>query len=145
MDWFLILAQRRGRASRGRVVSILYFVDLTPRAPLAITITGGDSVVNECQARKVPKRDLVSTVAVLLQTGRLRIARDLKDAPVLEHELRSFRAKISLSGNDTYEAWRERDHDDLVLAVALAAWLKEKGEDGILAYYRQIVEERCQP
>jgi hypothetical protein len=25
-----------------------------------------------------------------------------------------------------FESWRERDHDDLVLAVALAAWLAEQ-------------------
>ena len=30
------------------------------------------------------------------------------------------------SGNETFESWRERDHDDLVLAVALAAWLGER-------------------
>lgn len=93
---------------------------------LAITITAGDAVVVDGMWRRVPKRDLVSTVAVLLQTGRLRIARGLALASILEHEFQSFRAKISISGNDTYEAWREQDHDDLVLAVALAAWAMEK-------------------
>jgi hypothetical protein len=107
-----------------------------------ITITGGDSVIREGRSRRVPKRDLVSTVAVALQTGRLLVARELSHAPVLERELKAFRAKISISGNDTYEAWRERDHDDLVLAVALALWLKEKGEDGFLGYARMLVEER---
>jgi len=96
---------------------------------LAITITAGDAVVMDGMWRRVPKRDLVSTVAVLLQTGRLRIARGLALASVLEHEPQSFRAKISISGNDTYEAWRDKDHDDLVLAVALAAWVMEKAVD----------------
>ena len=26
------------------------------------------------------------------------------------------------TGNDTCQAWREGDHDDLVLAVAVACW-----------------------
>jgi hypothetical protein len=95
----------------------------------AITITAGDTVVRDGIWRRVPKRDLVSTVAVLLQTGRLRVARSLTLAPILERELQTFRAKISISGNDTYEAWRERDHDDLVLAVALAAWTRTSTAD----------------
>lgn len=103
----------------------------------AITISAGDTAVKSGRDWRVPKRDLVSTVAVFLQTGRLRIARKLRDAPVLERELRAFRAKISLAGNDTYEAWRESDHDDLVLAVALAAWTAENGRNGYLMWARQ--------
>lgn len=37
--------------------------------------------------------------------------------------------KVNVStGHDSYEAWREGDHDDLVLAAALAAWKAHKGE-----------------
>ena len=84
--------------------------------------------------RHVPKRDVASTIAVLLQTGRLRIARNLKESETLGRELLNFRVKISLSGHDSYEAWREQEHDDLVLAVGLAAWLFEKGRDGWIVY-----------
>jgi hypothetical protein len=42
-------------------------------------------------------------------------------------ELESFRVKITASAHETFEAWRERDHDDLVLAVALAAWVGQQG------------------
>lgn len=107
----------------------------------AITITGGDEVTRKGFNIHVPKRDLVSSVACLLQTGRLRIPRNLPDADLLERELLRFRAKISLSGNDTYEAWREKDHDDLVLAVALACWLNEKGRDGWSMYIREWMAE----
>ena len=41
-------------------------------------------------------------------------------------ELLSFQVKISVSGHDTYGAWREGTHDDLVLATALAVWVGEK-------------------
>ncbi len=40
--------------------------------------------------------------------------------------------KITVAGNDTYEAWRESDHDDLVLAAAMAAWYGEKKLRSIL-------------
>ena len=42
---------------------------------------------------------------------------------VLREELLNFRRKIDLrTAHDSYEHWRESDHDDLVLATALAAW-----------------------
>jgi hypothetical protein len=90
--------------------------------------------------RRVPKRDVASTIAVLLQTGRLRIARDLKESETLLRELLNFRVKISLSGHDSYEAWREQEHDDLVLAVGLAAWLFEKGRNPWILYLKEEVE-----
>ena len=36
--------------------------------------------------------------------------------------------KISETGKDSYGAWREGAHDDLVLAVALAVWKAKKGK-----------------
>jgi len=39
----------------------------------------------------------------------------------------SFKVKINLkTAHDSYEAWREGQHDDLVLFVALAAWFAER-------------------
>ena len=105
------------------VVDMLTGVQLSP---IAITITGGDSVPREGRAWRVPKRDLVSTVAVLLQSERLKIARGLKEAQTLTDELLAFKVSITTTGHDRYGndvgMWRENPHDDLVLAVALAAW-----------------------
>jgi hypothetical protein len=70
----------------------------------------------------VPKRDLAAAVVAALGSRRLRVASALPDAPMLLAELRKFRMKISDAGNDTNSAWRENDHDDWVLAVALALW-----------------------
>jgi hypothetical protein len=105
-----------------------------------ITLTGGDAVTREGMERHVPKRDVASTIAVLLQTRRLRIARNLRESETLLRELLNFRVKISLSGHDSYEAWREQEHDDLVLAVGLAAWLAENGTDGYLLYIKEEAE-----
>lgn len=91
----------------------------------AITITGGTSVGGEGSQLTVPKRDLVTTTQVLLQQRRLRIAPDIPDATTLIDELLAYRVTISESGHDSYNPWRERDHDDLVLALCLAAWTAE--------------------
>jgi hypothetical protein len=61
-----------------------------------------------------------------LQTRRLQIASGLPEAPLLVKELENFRVNVSLARNDSPESWREGQHDDLVLAAALAAWTGER-------------------
>ena len=107
-------------------------VDLIRRArPQAIirpiTIIAGHAVVPEDAGWHIPKKELVSVLQVLLQSRRLQVARGLQMASVLVKELETFRVKITASANETFESWRERDHDDLVLAVAMAAWVGDRG------------------
>ena len=93
--------------------------------PVSVTITGGDSVTRGDGTKewRVPKRDLATTLQVLLQGGRLRIAKGLPMAEVLRAEMQSFKIKVNLqTGHDSYEHWRDGDHDDLVLSVAMATW-----------------------
>jgi hypothetical protein len=72
----------------------------------------------------IPKSDVVGTVQVLLQTRRPIIARDLPDAPLLVRELERYRPTVTLHPANAV-AWRDGRNDDLVLAVALAAWAGE--------------------
>lgn len=89
-----------------------------------IQITGGDTFSREPKVTRVPKRELVSACQVALQSDRLKIAPELELASVLMRELQNFKVKISLdTAHDSYGAWREGAHDDLVLAVALALWM----------------------
>lgn len=98
-----------------------------------VTIHGGDRVSREVtsagQIHRVPKRDLVSTLQVHLQNRTLLFAKGLPEAGVLKKELQHFKVKINIaSGHDSYEAWREGDHDDLVLSLAMAVWFAENAE-----------------
>jgi hypothetical protein len=89
----------------------------------AITITGGEKVHGKGTSRSVPKRDLVAALEVPFHTGELQVAEGLELWPALREELLNFRRKINLkTAHDSYEHWRESDHDDLVLACALACW-----------------------
>jgi len=96
--------------------------------PRGVIITGGDTASRAGGIDRVPKRELVTTLQVALQAKRLRIAEDLPLAEVLLKEFRGFRVKISLSGHATFGndvgSWREAEHDDLVLATALAVWIE---------------------
>lgn len=99
-------------------------------APVAVTITGGQTTTATGGGVGVPKRDLVHGTLALLQEGTLKIAAGLRLAEALVEELVNFRVEISQSGRDTYEA-RQGVHDDLVLAVALATW-RARGDTGAL-------------
>ena len=105
-------------------------VDLLRQAglkPIAVSIHGGDRTTQDGNNWRVPKRNLAGILQVLLQTGRLKVASKLKLGPVLQTEMLNFRVKIDpVTAHDSYSAWRESDHDDLVLSVALAAWLGER-------------------
>ncbi len=61
----------------------------------------------------------------------------LKEAQTLVSGLQAFKVSISLKGHDSYGndvgQWRENPHDDLVLAVALAAWYGES--------YKPVVDD----
>ena len=104
-------------------------VDMLRQAGLslaAVTITGGETVSHPATDEwHVPKRDLVSVLQVLLQSSRLKVAK-LPEALILQREMGNFRVKITQSANDQYGAWRDGEHDDLVLAVALGCWWGEK-------------------
>jgi hypothetical protein len=99
------------------------FASIRGLSPLGLLITGGVAVTHKGRIWHVPKRDLATAVLTLLQSQRLRVSRGLVESSILVKELLNFRVKVTLSGVDQYEAWREGDHDDYVLATACAAWV----------------------
>ncbi len=68
--------------------------------PIPICIAGGQRPQTQGMVTYVPRHYLISVLQVLFQDGRLRIARDLEFAPVLERELINFlgtqRAGVSM-------------------------------------------------
>ncbi len=96
-----------------------------------VTTTAGQSTnAADDGSVRVPKRDLVSCLQVLLQARRLRVARALSETQTLVRELEHFRVKITESANEAFGAWRQGQHDDLILAAALACWWAERGGYG---------------
>ncbi len=96
-----------------------------------ILIHGGDNAVREDGVWRVPKRELVGSTQVALQTGRLKIAAELPEVSILTQEMQTFQVGISQSGFDSYNA-RTGAHDDLVLALAMALWLAHRTPRRIL-------------
>jgi hypothetical protein len=83
----------------------------------AYTITAGESG----KGSTVAKKNLVGAIQVPLQEHRLRFV-ESPLTTILMRELEMFRVKITENKNEKFESWRERDHDDLVLALALALY-----------------------
>ena len=110
-------------------------VDLLRRANLEailmpVTITSGQMETREQGFYRVPKRDLIIGLQVLLQRGCLQIAAKLPFARKLVEEMEAMEVRVSPAGNEQYAAWREGKHDDLVFAVALAYWSAQKAYPG---------------
>ncbi len=100
-----------------------------PGGHVAVTITGGaavSQVPGVCGHFRVAKKVLASVLVTLFGGHRLRIA-ELPETAVLVREAQNFSVRITPAGNETYETWRESEHDDLVLALALACWAAEYG------------------
>lgn len=99
--------------------------------PLGITITGGTNVGTGDMGITVPKIELINSLQLALQGEMLEFAQGLDQEcqKHLLHEFQNFKEKKTTAGNKTYEAWRESDHDDLILALAINVWwvLREHG------------------
>jgi hypothetical protein len=118
-------------------------VDLLRRASLPcrvvpVTITGGDKETCESIMWHVPKRDLIAGLMVLFQRGEVAICGHLPESETLAAELAGMRIKVSLSGHDTYGTWREGEHDDLVLAAALACWRGARAKHNLMGAGRLL-------
>ncbi len=89
----------------------------------SVTIHGGEKVTRSKGAYNVPKLDLVAALEVPFHTESLKVAEGLQLWGALREELQNFRRKVnSKTAHTSFEHWRESDHDDLVLAAALACW-----------------------
>ena len=88
----------------------------------AVTITSGERANETGSGWNVPKQDLIAGVQVLLERGALRIARDLGELAPLVRELMDMKSLRSRTGRIRFGADGCGEHDDLVIALALACW-----------------------
>lgn len=108
------------------VVDIFRKASLPIRQLVPVTITAGHQVTKGSRGGwNVPKRMLVSVAQSALQGDRLAIVPKLKEAATLKRELSNFKVKINLNATESFEAWREGDHDDLCLACCMGIWRGE--------------------
>ena len=94
--------------------------------PLPILITAGNRPSWNGRTLCVPKRDLIAALSQLLEKGLLKFPHDIQLQDELIAELINFTMRISRTGQDTYSPLRHSQHDDLVIALALACYYHER-------------------
>jgi hypothetical protein len=111
-------------------------VDLLRRAGLgcevcAVTITGGEGSRAHAWSGgggwSVPKKDLIAAVQMALEKGEIRIARRMREVGSLVRELMDMQMSVKSSGSVRIGADGYGQHDDLVIALALACWRAGRG------------------
>jgi hypothetical protein len=101
----------------------------------AVTITGGEKAQSSgswagVTRWSVPKQDLIAGMQVLLEKRELRIAHGLRTRGDLVRELLDMRATTVRGGRVRIGADGCGEHDDLVIAVALACWRASRARVG---------------
>jgi len=86
-----------------------------------------------------PKHDLMVNLQVMLQEKQVVIAARIAGMAELLKEMGQMRVKVGGAGREQFGAWREGEHDDLVLAVALACWAVKRDYPGRGDEFRQSV------
>jgi hypothetical protein len=104
----------------------------------AVTITGGARASSEGGMHRVPKRDLVTALQLAFERKQIAISGSLPLIKEVIHELMTLSVKVGDSGRERFEAWRESDHDDLVLAIALAWWRASRREPEFWGQHRLL-------
>lgn len=105
------------------VVEMLQDKDLDP---ISIYITAGyDSTQVSSGEWRVPKRQLVTAMQMVIQSDRMQVSDQLEHAQKFLAEAREFQLKQRDSGALTFGASTEQVHDDLVLSVAMGLWFGE--------------------
>lgn len=89
---------------------------------IAAQITGGAEESSDGRYHRVPKRDLIVGLQVLVDQWNLKLPSDKPWSREIIRELHGMKAKRSGSGNFRYEG----RPDDLAMALALAWWWMRK-------------------
>ena len=96
--------------------------------PLAVSIHGGSTTTHQGREWHVPKKDLVYSLTALSQARPVRLAlgERLPFAVEVKQEMQTFTSRINHeTAHESFAAWREQAHDDLLLAMSLCTWWGE--------------------
>lgn len=93
---------------------------------VTVTASGRQMSQPERDEFNVPKRSLIGSFVVALQTHRFKAPKGMPEVSTLVKESLNFSFKIDTqTGQDTYGAWRTGTHDDLLFAVCMGTWFGE--------------------
>jgi hypothetical protein len=86
-----------------------------------VSITSGESTAVRHNTHYIPKRDLLTNLQLMLQNRAIKVSTHLPHAPLLRDELANLRRHTG-ARTELYETEQCGQHDDILMALALAAW-----------------------
>ena len=93
-----------------------------------VIMTGGEKESRVGGLWHVPKRDLICGLQVMLERRELGFPASLPASRELAKELADVESRMTWAGGRVYGAMGEGQHDDLVIATALACWRARRKE-----------------
>jgi hypothetical protein len=88
---------------------------------LAVTLTAGSETKREGQELHIPKQDLIDNLRRVMEEHKLEVPSSSREFRTLTSELRTFLGRKESATSLTTGA-RQGAHDDLVIAISLAAY-----------------------
>lgn len=88
----------------------------------AITITSGETETQRAGGWGVPQKDLIAGLQLSMERRELRLAANLKEKNALLRELVNMKGTTNPKGRLRLGTDGCGQHDDLVIALALACW-----------------------
>lgn len=101
-----------------------------------VTITAGQNLRLDQWGYKMPRRELMSHIALMLEQRQLVIASEIPELENLRNELRNMRLSYTGKGQEQYDPERDSVHDDLVIAISLAAWKAKRSAGHVFGTQR---------
>ena len=104
---------------------------LTPVRELVVSIPAPGCDHRKHEDPALAKQVLISGMLMMLEKKELALSMRVPSARVLDKELAGMEARVSRSGHLSFGTWREGEHDDVVMATALACWRARWRSEGI--------------
>jgi hypothetical protein len=101
-----------------------------PCTLMPVVMTGGYGEHSDGRLWHVPKMDLLGGLQGMLERREVRFARGMRELGALQRELLQVQGRVRGSGKVRVGADGAGEHDDLVVALALACWAARKGWTG---------------
>ena len=109
----------------------------TANCPLdPVTITGGQQLKIDTYGYKMPRRELMSQLALMLEKRELEISLHAGDIEHVRNELRNLRIRFGNKGQENIDPEKESVHDDLVIAMALGFWKAKRSQPSVWGMHR---------
>jgi hypothetical protein len=113
-------------------------------SPVGVTVTAGREITMSDFGYNVPKRDVVTNLELLYQTGRIKVAR-MKHADTFRDQLKYFTKQTTPTGQPAWGNQSDSIHDDFVMGGALGLWYAEKIMPSTITLPGGKAEEKYDP